>query len=113
MRSRMPQFSEMRQGGEIMDYLGVPLLRGAPKALFLRPIANKVLRMVDAWKGLSLSYVGGNSVIMGALNYYFQVYKWLSSLLKLLDSSIRNLLWSGDPNSRKKNCCFLEESLFF
>ena len=49
---------------------------------------------------------------MGALNYYFQVYKWPSSLLKLLDSSIRNFLWSGDLDYRKKIVVSLKKACF-
>ena len=52
-----------------------------------------------------LSYAGGlaliKSVVMGSLNYYFQIYKWPSSLLSLLVRSIQNFLWTGNSDSRK------------
>ena len=38
---------------------------------------------------------------MGSLNYYFQIYKWPSSLLLLLVRSIQNFLWTWNLDSRK------------
>jgi len=41
-----------------------------------------------------------NSVIFGSLSYNFQVYKWPSSLLKLVDKWVRNFIWAGDINKK-------------
>ena len=54
---------------------------------------------------MCLSYAGRLSlikyVVIGSLNYYFQIYKWPSSLLSLLVRSIRNFLWTGNLETRK------------
>jgi len=41
-----------------------------------------------------------NSVIYGSLSYNFQVYKWSSNLLKLVDKWVRNVIWTGDINKQ-------------
>jgi hypothetical protein len=41
------------------------------------------------------------SVIHGMLIYSFHIYMWPKTLLKRLDSWIRNFIWSGDVNTRK------------
>ena len=53
-----------------------------------------------------------NSVIQGMLMYNFFVYAWPASILKQLDSWIRNFVWSRDAMQRKiiivawhKICC--------
>jgi len=37
-----------------------------------------------------------NYVIYGSLSYNFQVYRWPSNLLKLVDKWVRNFIWIGD-----------------
>lgn len=69
-----------------------------------------------SWKGVILSIMGRvqlvNSVIQGMLMYNFFVYAWPASILKQLDSWIRNFVWSRDAMQRKiiivawhKICC--------
>lgn len=41
------------------------------------------------------------SIIQGMLLYSFQIYLWSSSLVKQLDSWIRNFIWFGDISKRK------------
>jgi len=41
-----------------------------------------------------------NSVIYYSLSYSFQVYRWLSSLLKLNDKWLRNIIWTDDINKQ-------------
>ncbi|KAL8522427.1 hypothetical protein ACS0TY_012539 [Phlomoides rotata] len=52
-------------------YLGVPLFRGAPKALHLRGITDRILGKFATWKGSALSMAGHiclvNSVIISSL----------------------------------------------
>ena len=41
------------------------------------------------------------SVILGAFTHSFFMYKWPNSILKDLNSCIRNFLWSGSTQERK------------
>lgn len=40
-------------------------------------------------------------VLLSMLLYRFQIYLWPASLIKYLDTCIRNFVWSGDPNVKK------------
>ena len=86
-------------------YLGVPLFQGSPKRRFLQSIADKIRDRFSQWKGNSLSIAGRltliNSVIASSFIHSFSIYKWPASLLKELDSAIRNYLWSGNISERK------------
>ncbi|XP_019429718.1 PREDICTED: uncharacterized protein LOC109337244 [Lupinus angustifolius] len=57
------------------------------------------------WKGYSLSIMGRvdlvKSVTQRMLIYSFHIYSWLSQMIKQLDTSIRNFIWSGDTTQRK------------
>lgn len=86
-------------------YLGVPLFRGKPKKIHRMYIADKIKIKLANWKGAMLSVMGRvqlvKSTIQGMLLYSFQIYVWPVSLLKLLDTWIRNFIWSGSIDSRK------------
>lgn len=41
------------------------------------------------------------SIVHGMLVYSFHIYLWPKQLLRLLDSWIRNFIWSGDVLKRK------------
>jgi len=92
------------RGNIPFNYLGVPIFVGSPKVRFLQPLVNKVRSKLAYWKGKSLSMTGRvelvNSVIYDFLSYNFQVYKWPSSLLKLVDKWVRNFIWTGDINKQ-------------
>lgn len=88
-------------------YLGVPLFKGRPKAIYLQPIANGIKTKLSTWKGLMVSIMGRvqlvNSVINNMLIYSFHIYSWPVpvSLLKNVDKWIRNFVWAGDINTKK------------
>lgn len=42
-----------------------------------------------------------NSIIKSMILYNFHIYSWLISLLKTIDSWIRNFIWSGNNDKRK------------
>ncbi|XP_057803363.1 uncharacterized protein LOC131018665 [Salvia miltiorrhiza] len=81
-------------------YLGVPIFRGKPKTSHLRAIHDRIINKFGHWKGIQLSMAGRlcliNSVISSSLTHSMLVYRWPQDLLKSLDSSCRNFLWSGD-----------------
>ncbi|KAL5147132.1 putative ribonuclease H protein [Glycine soja] len=69
---------------EVKDQLGFLLLGPSPS---------------HTWASLFLLLV--NSIINGMLAYSFKVYSWPRSMIKDLDSCIRNFVWVGNPNQRK------------
>ncbi|KAI9201174.1 hypothetical protein LWI28_019580 [Acer negundo] len=77
----------------------VPLFRGKPRKVVLRPIADKILSKFGKWKGKSLSLAGHatliRSVITGSFVHSFMIYKRPSSLLSLINRKLKNLLWTG------------------
>ncbi|KAI9198086.1 hypothetical protein LWI28_009807 [Acer negundo] len=87
------------------SYLGVPLFRGKPRKAVLRPIADKILSKFAKWKGKSLSLAGRatliRSIITGSFVHSFMIYKWPSSLLSLINSKLRNFLWTGSCEETK------------
>ncbi|KAL8479365.1 hypothetical protein ACS0TY_026292 [Phlomoides rotata] len=88
-------------------YLGVSLLRGAPKAAHLRSVADCIIAKFVGWKGSALSLAGRacvvNSVIVSSLVHSMMIYRWPRSLLKKNDIAIRNFIWTGSMG-RKVFC---------
>ena len=86
-------------------YLGCPIFQGKPKVIHLRSITDKIRKKLATWKGIILSIMGRvqlvKSIIHGMLVYSFHVYFWPRRLLRLLDSWIKNFIWSGDVLSKK------------
>jgi len=86
-------------------YLGCPIFKGKPKAVHFLSITDIIKAKLATWKGVSLSIMGRiqlvKSIIHGMLVYSFHVYMWPRRLLCLLDSWIKNYIWSGDFHSRK------------
>ncbi|KAL8479156.1 hypothetical protein ACS0TY_026131 [Phlomoides rotata] len=78
-------------------YLGVPLFRGAPKAMHLRGIADHIIAKFATWKGSTLSMAGRiclvNSVIASSLVHSMMIYKWSRSLLNKIDRAMRCFIW--------------------
>jgi ribonuclease HI len=87
------------------NYLGVPIFKGKPKKIHLQALADRVKSKLASWKGHSLSLMGRvqlvQSVIHGMLLYSFKIYSWPRSLIKHLDSCIRNFVWSGNVDTKK------------
>jgi hypothetical protein len=86
-------------------YLGVPIFKGKPKAIHLKPIADKVKVKLAAWKASLLSIAGRvqlvKSIIYGMLMHSLLIYSWPLNLIKDLEMCIRNFIWSGDITKRK------------
>ncbi|WCJ18474.1 Retrovirus-related Pol polyprotein from type-1 retrotransposable element R2 [Euphorbia peplus] len=105
----------IRIGTLPVQYLGVPLFCGMPRTRHLLLLAEKMLASFSKWKGSSLSLAGRlcliKSVLTGSFVHSFIVYKWPIALLKKLNRSMCNFLWSGDIATRKlvtpswKVCC--------
>ncbi|GAU48468.1 hypothetical protein TSUD_324180 [Trifolium subterraneum] len=87
------------------NYLGVPIFKGRPKAIYFYLIADKIKAKLSAWKDSLVSIAGRaqlvKSVIQSMLIYSISVYSWPVSLLKSIETWSRNFIWSGDINKRK------------
>ncbi|XP_019430885.1 PREDICTED: uncharacterized protein LOC109338180, partial [Lupinus angustifolius] len=87
------------------NYLGVPIFKVKPRKIHLQPIADKIMGKLATWKGHFLSIMGRvelvRSVIHSMLSYSFHIYAWAYQLIKFVDTSIRNFIWSGDTKIRK------------
>ncbi|GAU50883.1 hypothetical protein TSUD_411120 [Trifolium subterraneum] len=102
------------------NYLGVPIFKAKPKALYFQPIVDKVKLKLASWKASLLTYAGRiqlvKSVIHSMLVYSITTYSWPVSIIKELESYIRNFIWSGDYLVRKlvtvswhKVCSLIDE----
>ena len=93
------------QGCIPFSYLGIPLFKGKPKAIHLRPVVDKIKFKLNSWKGRLLTFMGRvqlvNVVICSMLTYSFHVYKWPSSLLSEVAKAMRNFIWSGSVDQKK------------
>ncbi|KAF1892117.1 hypothetical protein Lal_00036473 [Lupinus albus] len=105
---RIQKLSEIlgfNAGSLPFNYLGVPLFKGKPGRIHLQPIVDRIIAKLATWKGLSLSIMGMvelvKSVIHSMLAFSFHIYAWPASLIKILDSSIMNFIWSGNSRTRK------------
>jgi len=87
------------------NYLGCPVFKGKPKAVYILAIFDKIKMKLATWKGSLLSIMGRvqlvKSIIHGMLVYSFHVYMWPTSLLNDLDKWLKNFIWSGDVHTRK------------
>lgn len=83
----------------------MPLFQGKPRSRHFQPIADKIKAKLSTWKGSLLSIIGRvqlvQPIIHGMIAYSFHVYSWPISLIKTVESWIRNFIWSGDIYSRK------------
>jgi hypothetical protein len=99
------QLFNFKMGTLPFYYLGVPIFKGKPKSCFLQPIADRIKLKLAAWKASLLSIAVRvqlvKSVILSMLTYSISIYSWPVSLLKDLEKSIRNFIWSGDIEKRK------------
>lgn len=87
------------------QYLGCPIFKGKPKVIHFRMITDRIKNKLATWKGRILSIMGRvqlvKSIIHGMIVYSFHVYLWPRRLLRLLDTWIKNFIWSGDVLTRK------------
>lgn len=107
-QARMENIVELigfKIGSLPFTYLGVSIFKGKPKARHLQHIADKVKSKMSAWKASLLSIAGRvqlvKSIIQSMLIHTLSVYDWPMPLIKDLEKSIRNFIWSGSIDKRK------------
>jgi len=87
------------------QYLGCPIFLGKPKVIHFRMITDIIKNKLATLKRRILSIMGRvqliKSIIHGMLVYSFHVYLWPRRLLRLLDSWIKKIIWSGDVLTKK------------
>ncbi|KAL8542708.1 hypothetical protein ACS0TY_003546 [Phlomoides rotata] len=93
------------EGALPLSYLGVPVFRGALRTCHLVVMADSIIAKFSKWKGHAISLAGRkcmiNSIIAALLVHSMMVYYWPRSLLKKIESAIRNFLWTGDISKKK------------
>lgn len=114
-RLRMCRLLGIVEGSLPFTYLGVPLFRGAPRVRHLQALADSIISKFSKWKGSSLSMAGRvclvQSVIQGAFVHSMMIYRWPVSLLKRMEASIRNFVFTGNILKKAivsvswKKCC--------
>ncbi|KAK9282955.1 hypothetical protein L1049_011180 [Liquidambar formosana] len=94
-----------KEGKLPFTYLGVPLFKGWPRRIYLQHIADCVKAKLTVWKESLLSMAGQvqlvTSVIHSMLLHSFSIYLWPSSLIRQLQTWIRNFIWSGNADQKK------------
>jgi hypothetical protein len=82
-----------------------PSFVGKPKVIHFKAIADKIKVKLASWKGALLSIMGRvqlvRAIIFGMLVYSFHIYAMPIALFRMLDSWIRNFIWSGDIMTKK------------
>ncbi|KAL8546688.1 hypothetical protein ACS0TY_006424 [Phlomoides rotata] len=108
VRNFMLRTTGISQGSLPMSYLGVPIFRGALRVCHLAPLANSIFNRFAKWKGNTLSLAGRkcliNSVIVASLVHSMMVYYWPRTLLKKIEMTMRNFLWTRDITRRNTSC---------
>ncbi|XP_058775306.1 uncharacterized protein LOC131649564 [Vicia villosa] len=86
-------------------YLGVPLFKGKPKAVFLCPIEDKVISKLASWKGSFLSFAGRvelvKSAVQSMLLHSMVIYDWPISLIRDIERAIKRFIWSSEVSKNK------------
>lgn len=121
VQRNMRRLTGIKIGSLPFTYLGVSIFRGKPKNIHLQGItlyrssqnyteaiylfiADETIQKFSRWKGNTLSLAGRrcliNSIIIGSLVHSMMVYKWHTTLLRKLETAIRNFLWTGDIQKR-------------
>ncbi|KAL8473704.1 hypothetical protein ACS0TY_030522 [Phlomoides rotata] len=95
------------EGSLYFSYLGVPIFYGALPTCHLAAMTDSIIAKFNKWKGHS-SLAGrkcmANSVIAALLVHSMMVYFWLRSLLKTVETAMRNFLWKGDISKKNTSC---------
>ncbi|KAK3193453.1 hypothetical protein Dsin_024763 [Dipteronia sinensis] len=81
------------------SYLGVMLFSGRPTQSLLLPVEDKIISKFTKWKGKAFSMACQatliKSIITSSFVHSFMIYKWHSSLLRMIIRKLRNVLWMG------------------
>ncbi|KAL8520162.1 hypothetical protein ACS0TY_010907 [Phlomoides rotata] len=81
---------------------------GAPRSGHLAAMADSIIAKFSKWKDHALSMAGRkcmiNSIIAASLVHSMMVYFWPRSLLRIIESAMRNFSWSGDILKKNTSC---------
>jgi hypothetical protein len=75
-------------------YLGVPIFKGKPKAIWLQPIADKIHSKLSTWKASLLTMAGRVQLVRAVIQSMLTsitLYSWPTSLLKELEKNVKTL----------------------
>ncbi|XP_058757247.1 uncharacterized protein LOC131630489 [Vicia villosa] len=96
-------------------YLGFPIFVGKPKAIHFLSLAGKIRMKVASWKAKLLSMAGRvllvKTIIQSMMVHNIAIYDWPSSVIKSIEASSRNFIWSENVDQNKlvivswKKCC--------
>lgn len=100
--TRLADIISILRGEFPFSYLGVPLFCGTPKAVHLWLIIHKITHKFAKWIGNSLS-IAGRIVLVHRLlfTHSFAIYKWPTSLIRCLETAIRNFIWTWSIDKKK------------
>ena len=106
LKSRIRSIWELSKGFlPFIDLEGIPLFHAKPKEEFLISISNRIKNKLASWSGKSLFMAGSltliKSMISGSFVPSFFVYKLSVSIIKDLNSCIRNFFWMGLVSEQK------------
>lgn len=86
-----------------VKYLGVPLVTGKLKKEEWLPLLEKMLKRVNHWTSLTLTYAGRlqliKSVLSSIQNYWASHFILPSSIHKIIDRTLKRFLWKGKDTS--------------
>ncbi|XP_026378693.1 uncharacterized protein LOC113273144 [Papaver somniferum] len=86
-------------------YLGIQLKPGIVRHIHVHQVVEKIMDKLAGCKSKLLSFqvrlVLIKSVISSYVIHFMAVYKWPCTVIKQVESAIRNFLWSGDAEKRK------------
>ncbi|XP_058776939.1 uncharacterized protein LOC131651284 [Vicia villosa] len=96
----LSKISGFKIGAYPFVYLGITIFKGKPKAVYLRPIADRVKNKLASWKGSLLSFAGRvelfKSFIQSMLIHSFAIYAWPIFLIRDNKQAIKRFIWSGE-----------------
>ncbi|XP_026428870.1 uncharacterized protein LOC113324796 [Papaver somniferum] len=86
-------------------YLGIQLKPGFVRHIHVRQVVEKIMDKLAGWKGKLLSFQARIVLIKSVISSYvihsMAVYIWPCTVIKQVERTIRNFLWSGDAEKRK------------
>ncbi|KAL8529335.1 hypothetical protein ACS0TY_006664 [Phlomoides rotata] len=107
VRNYMLRTTGITHGSLPISYLVVPIFRGAARVSHLAPLADSIISKFAKWKGHSLSLAGQkcmiNSMISASLVHSMMVYYWPRTLMKKIETTMRNFLWTRDISYRNNS----------
>lgn len=96
-------------------YPGVPIFVGRPKACYFQHIADNIRIKLATWKAKVLSMASRvqlvKATILSMLIHCLSIYSCSGSIVKRIETWMRNFIWSGNIEKKKtiivawKICC--------